>query len=91
MPNVKSAAKRLRQNTKARIRNRDKRSALRTAIKKLRASIAEGNVEQAKAQLPLTISVIDHNARVGIIHKNQAARNASRLTLAVNAMGQEQA
>ncbi|MEN6625279.1 MAG: 30S ribosomal protein S20 [Candidatus Sumerlaeia bacterium] len=87
MPNVKSAAKRLRQNTKARTRNRDKRSALRTAIKKLRAAIAEGNVEQAKAQLPQTISIIDHSARVGIIHDNQAARHTSRLTLAVNAMG----
>lgn len=89
MPNVKSAAKRLRQSTKARARNRDKRSALRTAIKKLRTVIAEGNAEQAKVQLPLTISEIDHNARIGIIHYNQAARHTSRLTQAVNEMGQK--
>ncbi len=86
MPNVKSAAKRLRQNIKARTRNRTRRSALRTAIKKLRTLITEGNADQARVQLPLTISVIDHNARIGIIHANQAARHASRLTQAVTAM-----
>lgn len=86
MPNVKSAAKRLRQNIKARTRNRDNRSALRTAIKKLRTLITEGNADQARAQLPLTIGAIDHNARIGIIHQNEASRHASRLTLAVNAM-----
>ncbi len=91
MPNVKSAAKRLRQSQKARLRNRAARSTMRTAVKKLRDAIAAGNVDAARVQLPQTISVIDSTARKGVIHANTAARSVSRLSAAVAALASDQA
>jgi small subunit ribosomal protein S20 len=41
MPNSKSAEKRLRQNKTHRLRNRSRRSTLRSQIRKVRASVAE--------------------------------------------------
>ncbi|MCL5269790.1 MAG: 30S ribosomal protein S20 [bacterium] len=86
MPNIKSAAKRMRQNAKRQAANRASRSALRTAIKKTRRAAEEANVEQAVSQLAQTLGVIGKTAQKGLIHKNKAARDASRLTKKVNAL-----
>ena len=85
MPNIKSAEKRMRQNVKRRAANRADRSALRTAIKKARVALGEPTPENAQVVLPQTISVIDKSAQKGIIHKNKAARHASRLMKVLNA------
>ena len=87
MPNIKSAAKQMRQSAKRRLRNRTKRSALRTSVKCLDALIAAGDAPAAQAQLPATLSIIGKSAQKGLIHQNKAARNVSRLTRKVNAMG----
>lgn len=68
-----SAFKRERQNTKRMEANKAKRSALRTAIKKLRAKPTQEN-------LKTTIPVIDRAASKGIIPKTRASRLISRLT-----------
>ena len=85
MPNIKSAAKRARQSAVRRMANRAKRSALRTAIKKVTASLAKGP-EEARAALRLAIKKLDRAAAAGLIHKNTAARKKSRLTRKVNAL-----
>lgn len=85
MPNIKSAAKRMRQSAKRRTANRTQRAAMRTAIKKARLVISEGNAEAIPAQLKATVSSVDKAARKGLIHKNKAARHASRLAKAANA------
>ena len=79
----------MRQNAKLRVANRAKRSVLRTAIKKVRLALEEGNAELAKSLLPEALSVIGKSAQKGLIHKNQAARNCSRLTRKVNSLNQE--
>lgn len=86
MPNIRSAIKRMRQNTKRRTENRSKHSTMRTSIKKLRAAIEENNPQTASALLPETISIIDKAAAKGLIHKNAAARHTSRLTRQVHAL-----
>jgi small subunit ribosomal protein S20 len=86
MPNIKSAAKNMRKSTKRRLANRVQRSAIRTAIKKIRVSIGEKNAETAQTLLPQTLGAIDKAARKKKIHKNKAARYASRLTKQVNAL-----
>lgn len=91
MPNIKSAVKRMRQNIKRRSANRAQRSALRTAIKRARTEIGEGNVETAQTQLTQSISVIDKCANKGLIHKNKAARHASRLMKSLNTLKQDKA
>ena len=84
MPTHKDAEKRMRQSARLRMRNRHYRSMMRSQIKKLRAAVDGGSVEEAKAQLPKAVSVIQRVAQKGIIHRRQAARRVSRLTLAVN-------
>ena len=87
MANHKSAEKRIRQSVGRTERNRSFRSRMRSALKKLRAAIDEGNAELAKSLLIDTLSTVDATAQNGIIHRNSAARTKSRLTRAVNALG----
>ncbi len=84
MPNHKSAEKRMRQNEKRRVINRNNRGRLRTGIKKLRAALESGDQAGVQALLPETVSLIDKAVQKGALHRNAAARYKSRLTLNVN-------
>jgi small subunit ribosomal protein S20 len=84
MANTASAEKRHRQSQLQRDRNRARKSALRTAVKKLRTAVEAGDAETAKKLLPDTLSLLDRTASRGVIHTNQAARSKSRLTKAVD-------
>ncbi len=84
MANHKSALKRIRQNDKRRLRNRDQRGNMRSHIKSFRTAVDAGDVEAAGTALRKAVSVIDHVQTRGVIHKNTAARRISRLTLAYN-------
>ncbi|MEM8994250.1 MAG: 30S ribosomal protein S20 [Acidobacteriota bacterium] len=86
MANHKSALKRMRQSEVRRRRNRSHMSRMRTAVKALRAAIAEGNADSARELLGSTLSLVDHTAQKGVIHRNAASRTKSRLTRAVNGM-----
>ena len=86
MPNHKSAMKRVRQNEKRRLRNRHIMSTTRTYIKAVRAAIDSGNAEAAREALPKAVNAINAAVSKGVIHRNQASRKISRLTLAVNAL-----
>jgi small subunit ribosomal protein S20 len=86
MANHKSAEKRMRQTERRNEVNRHNRTRLRTQIKALRAAIAAGDAEQAKAALNATISIIDKSIQKGVLHRNAAARYKSRLTVRVNQM-----
>lgn len=86
MANHKSAEKRMRQDLVRRERNRSVRSTMRSAIKKLRTAIEQGNAEEAKSLLVPTLRMVDTTAQKGVIHRNAAARTKSRLTRAVNAL-----
>ena len=76
---TKSALKANRQNIKRREANRQMRSRLRTALKAIRASLDENDVEAAKTALSQTVSIVDKMATKGIIHRNTAGRYKSRL------------
>jgi len=84
MPNHKSAEKRDRQNAIRNAVNTANRTRLRTSVKKLRAVIAAGDVQEAQALLPETISAIDKSVQKGVLHRNAAARHKARLTGHVN-------
>lgn len=91
MANHKSAIKRIRQNQERYTRNRYWRSTLRTAVKKVRTAIETGDVGAAQEQLRGAIRTIDRVASKGVIHKRQASRRISRLTLSVNRLNAAQA
>ena len=77
---TKSALKANRQNVKRRDQNRQMRSPLRTALKAIRASLDEKDVDGAKKALSATVSIVDKMATKGIIHRNTAGRYKSRLS-----------
>ncbi|MGH9465361.1 MAG: 30S ribosomal protein S20 [Thermoanaerobaculia bacterium] len=87
MANNSSAEKKNRQSRKRQDRNRAQRSAMRSAVKKLRAAIASGDATTARESLPRTLGVVDATARKGVVHANAAARTKSRLTKAVDRLG----
>jgi small subunit ribosomal protein S20 len=83
MATHKSALKEHRQSLARRERNRVHRSRLRTAIKKYRQVIEQGDVEQAKSMLPAVLSLVDHTTKLNALHVNAASRQKSRLTRAL--------
>ena len=80
---TKSALKANRQNIKRRENNRQLRSRLRTALKAIRASLDDNDLDGAKTALNKTVSIVDKMATKGIIHRNTAGRYKSRLALRV--------
>jgi small subunit ribosomal protein S20 len=84
MPNHKSAEKRMRQNEKRRLVNRNNRGRLRTGIKKLRTALEAGEAGATETLLPATVSLIDKAVQKGVLHRNAAARYKSRLTVHAN-------
>ncbi len=86
MANTAQAKKRAKQAEKHRTRNAGQRSNLRTFIKKVIAAIRAGDKEQAQAAFKIAQPVIDSAVNKGLIHKNKAARNKSRLSARVKAL-----
>jgi len=84
MANVKSAQKRVKTNKKSELRNRAAKSTLRTALKKINAALEGNNPEVVQQCLPTALSTIGKSLRKGLIHKNKAARQTSRLMKKVN-------
>jgi len=86
MPNIKSAAKRMRQEQKRRTFNRRTKSVVKTAITKARQAIVIPTVDEeaADAAVRSAVSELDKAAKKGVIHKNNAARRKSRLMKQLN-------
>ena len=86
MPNIKSAKKRVKTNAKKEIRNNDITSSMRTAIKKVEKEAKHGSKESVTEKLNAATKKIDKACSSGLIHKNKAAREKSRLTKLKNNM-----
>jgi len=84
MPISTSAKKNVRQDTVRRTRNRDKKSALRTQIKKFVVTVKKNELEEAEKHLSLATKKLDKIAAKNIIHKKTASRKKSRLTKMLN-------
>lgn len=79
MPNIKQQIKRMRQAEKRRLRNKSRKSEIKTYIKKFKIALAEGNREQCEYYLKKAQKALDKAASDGIIHKNNAANKKSKL------------
>ena len=82
MANIKSAKKKAVQAIKHREANTQKKTKLRTFIKKARTVTAAGETAQTEKTLKSAFSVIDKSAKKNIIHKNKANRLKSQLAKA---------
>ncbi len=84
MANIKSAKKRILVNKTKADRNKAIKSAVKTAIKKVRVAIDAKDKDAAKTALAAATTAIDKAATKGVYHKNTASRKVSRLAKAVN-------
>lgn len=84
MANHKSALKRIKQNEKQRVQNRWHRGRMRTAISNFRTALEGDDAAAAKAMLDGAVKQIGITRTHGVIHKNNASRTISRLTVAYN-------
>ncbi len=83
MANHKSAIKRIQTNARDAARNRQYMSMLKTNIKKVRNA---EDKEQAQKLYRQTTSLLDKLVVKGIIHKNKAANQKSKLSAVVDKM-----
>lgn len=84
MPIIRSSEKDLRRTARRTARNKAAMSALRTAVKKVRAHIARKDTAGARSAYAAAVPVLDRAAAKGFIHKNVAARTKSRLMQHLN-------
>lgn len=82
MANIQSSEKKNRQRIKHEARNAAQKSAMRTAVKKLRAAMASKDATQTQALLKEATKLISRLGGRGIINRRTASREVSRLTRA---------
>ena len=80
MANIKSAIKRAELNIVQKERNSGQKAALRTSIKKFEAAVAAAGADDAQALYVVAAAAIDRAHSKGLIHKNKANRDKSRLS-----------
>jgi len=81
MAHTKQAAKRHRQNLKARTSNKVKSTSMKSAIKSV---LAVTDATAGKAKVAAAMKAIDKAAKQGVIHKNTAARYKARVSRVLN-------
>jgi small subunit ribosomal protein S20 len=84
MPNTVSSKKRMRQNGKRAALNKDKRSEMRSAVRRVEAAIAANDKAEGEAALKAAYIAIDRCAKHNILHANKAANKKSRLAKLVS-------
>jgi len=84
--NTKSAEKAARQAEQHRERNVPLRSRMRTAVRKVTATIEGKDKAAAQAAYKAAVPVIDALVSKGMIHRNKAARHKSRLSARIKGM-----
>jgi small subunit ribosomal protein S20 len=78
LANTKSAKKRIRQNSRRRVRNARIRTRARSSVRSARQAV-EGGGASSEAAVKSAIEELDRAASKGVIHRNNAARRKSRL------------
>ena len=86
MPNIKSAKKRVITSAKKKVVNTYGASSMRTAVKNVEKAVVAKDKEKATVALQVAVKRIDKALTSGLIKKNKAARDKSRLTKLVNGM-----
>ena len=86
MANTKSAAKRARQSKQRTLNNSRAGTQVKSAKRKLRDLIKAGDKAGAAEAYKQVSSVLDRAAKRGVLHKNNASRNKSRLRKALKGL-----
>jgi len=86
MANTRSAIKTTRRIARQTEVNRSRKSRFRNAIKKMNAILVKKDKKEALAYLSKLNSELMKVAKTGIIKKQNASRNISRITKKINAL-----
>jgi len=86
MANTKSAIKRIRRILRQTIVNKSRKSKFKNAIKKMNILLDTKKKKDALEYLPKLNSELMKVAKTGIIKKQNASRNISRITRKINAL-----
>ena len=86
MANTKSAKKAARQMVRRTEVNKNRRSAMKTEVRKVEEAIASGNKEAAAAALKSAQPSLVRTAQKGVMHPKTASRKVSRLAQRIKAM-----
>ena len=84
MPNIKSTKKDVISSKIAYEKNKANKSELKTELKKFDAALVSGDKAVAEAAYKVAVKAVDQAVVKGILHKNNAARKKSSLTLKMN-------
>lgn len=84
MANRPSAFKHIRADKRKAAVNRRRLSALRTAIRKTKSAVSDGNLEQAQSLYREASCQLDRAVGKGVIKKGTANRQKSRLAISIN-------
>jgi small subunit ribosomal protein S20 len=79
MPSHASAEKRVRQTARRTAVNKNRKSQVRSAVRKVEEALASGDAAAAAAALKEAEPAIMRGVRKGVVHKNTASRKVSRL------------
>ena len=86
MANTKSAIKRIRRISRQTVVNRARKSRYKNALKKMNLLIDGKKKDEALKFLPKLNSELMKIAKTGIIKKQNASRNVSRITKKIAAI-----
>ena len=86
MPNKASAKKRLRQTIKKTTENKNRKTRIKTFVKKVEQAVAQGDQDAANGVLRTAQSEIMRGVSKGVLHKNSASRKISRLNAMVKGL-----
>ena len=84
MPNIKSSKKDVIRSKVAYEKNKADKSELKTNLKKFEAALANADKAAAEAAYKVAIKSVDQAVIKGLLHKNNAARKKSSMTLKLN-------
>ena len=84
MPNIKSSKKDVLSSKIAYEKNKANKSALKTVLKKYEAALVSGDKAAAEAAYGVAVKAVDQAVHQGLLHKNNAARTKSSMTLKLN-------
>ena len=84
MPNIKSSKKDVISSKIAYEKNKANKSELKTTLKKYDAALVSGDKAAAEAAYVQAVQTVDKAVNKGLLHKNNAARKKSSMTLKLN-------
>ena len=84
MPNIKSSKKDVISSKIAYEKNKAAKSALKTVLKKYDAALESGDRAAAEVAYKAAVKAVDKAVNQGLLHKNNAARKKSSMTLKMN-------